>query len=73
MTKEKIAKSKTTFVETGRIELSIRVPNLLPEKAAIIARDIRFALENSARLNLLDEFSMERKVGYIEVPMEVEI
>ena len=56
------------MVETGKVKLIVEVPNMLPVNAAIVARDIRLALENSAKLNLLDEFSAERTVEYKEIP-----
>ena len=57
---------ETKMVETGRVELIVRVPNLSQENAQIIARDARFALENSAKLNLLNEFVVIRAMEYIE-------
>jgi len=67
MLKETPAESKITFKETGKVELIVKVPNLIPANAAIIARDVRLALENSAKLNLLNEFSAGRTVEYKEV------
>ena len=68
MKQEKTAeqKQKITFIETGRIELNIRVPNLSAENAELIVRDLRFSLENSAKLLLLDEFVIARSMEYIE-------
>ena len=57
---------KIKFVETGKIELTVKVPNLSQENALVIARDVRFSLENSAKLNLLNEFVMTRATGYGE-------
>ena len=73
MSKEKTAEpeQKTKFVESDKVELIVKVPSLTPANALIVARDVQFALENSARLNLLDEFSAERKVEYEEVLVEV--
>lgn len=48
--------TETKLVETGKVELIVRVPDLSPENALIIARDMRHTLENCARLELLDEF-----------------
>jgi hypothetical protein len=69
MSKEKTAEQeqKINYTETDKVKLIVKVPNLTPKNAAIVARDVRFALENSARLNLLDVFSTERKVEYAEV------
>ena len=39
-----------------KIRLEVKVPNLLPENAKVIVRDIRHTLENCAKLDLLDEF-----------------
>lgn len=58
---------KTNYIETGKIELNIRVPNILPGNIKYIVRDIRRTLENCAMLNLLDEFAVERVVEYEEV------
>ena len=70
MTKEKTAEPKTIFVETGKIELNIRVPHLYPDAIIHIVRDIRKTLESCASLNLLDEFAETRIVEYEEMPME---
>ena len=58
---------KINYTETDKVKLIVKVPNLTPENAAIIARAILFALENDAKLKLLDEFSAERRVEYAEV------
>ena len=58
---------KTKMVETGNMELNVKVPNLLPEEATVIARDVRRTLENCARLEMLDEFVETRAVEYKEV------
>lgn len=57
---------KTKLVETGKIELNIRVPHLLPQNANLIARDVRHTLENCAALRVLDEFTETRIVEYRE-------
>ena len=64
--KTKTTEPKISFVETGKTELNFRVLNLSPENATPITRDVRFALENSAKLNLLNEFVMTRATEYIE-------
>lgn len=70
MPKEKTAEQKITFVESGKVELTIRAPNLSPEKAQLIARDVRQTLQNCARLELLDEFVETIRVEYTELPVE---
>lgn len=64
--KEKTPGQKIEFAETGLVGLDIKVPGLTPEKAQLIARDLRFSLENSAKLNLLDEFVITRSTEYVE-------
>ena len=66
MTKEKTSEPKISFVETGKIELNFRVPNLLPGAIIHIVRDLRRTLENCANLNLLDEYIETRTVEYRE-------
>ena len=53
-------------VETGKVELNLRVPNLSPGAVIHIVRDIRRTLENSACLNLLDQFVETWSVEYKE-------
>jgi hypothetical protein len=65
--KIKIAKPEISFVETGKVELNFRVPNLLPGAIIHIVRDMRRTLENCANLNLLGEFIETRIVEYEEV------
>ena len=67
MPKEKTAEQKITFVEIGKVELNIRVPNLIPKNVKGIVRDIRRTLENCANLNLLDEFAEEWVMEYKEI------
>ena len=62
--------SKTKLVETGRIELNIRIPHLYSGAIIHIVRDIRRTLENCANLNLLDEFIETQIVEYAEVPIK---
>ena len=57
---------ETKIVETGKVELIVRVPNLLPENAKPIMRDLRHTLENCGHLSLLDEFTATLKVEYYE-------
>lgn len=64
--KEKASEPKISFVETGKVKLIVRVPNLSQENARIVARDVRFTLENSAKLNSLNEFVMTTATEYIE-------
>jgi hypothetical protein len=61
---------KISFVETGKVELNFRVPNLLPGAIIHIVRDMRRTLENCANLNLLDEFIEMRIVEYEEVSVK---
>ncbi|MGB7532972.1 MAG: hypothetical protein WA977_08390 [Halobacteriota archaeon] len=68
--KTKIPESKTSFVETGKVELNFRVPNLLPGAIIHIVRDMRRTLENCANLNLLNEFIETRIVEYEEVSVK---
>lgn len=63
---EKNPEPKTTFVETGLVELDIKVPGLVPENAEPIMRDIRHTLENCGRLSLLDEFVVTLRAEYYE-------
>jgi len=70
MSKIKIAKTEISFVETGKVELNFRVPNLLPGALIHIVRDMRRTLENCANLNLLGEFIETLRVEYKEVPGE---
>jgi len=70
MNKTKIAEPEISFVETGKVELNFRVPNLLPGALIHIVRDMRRTLENCANLNLLDEFIETRTVEYEEVSVK---
>ena len=70
MSKTKTPEPKTSFVETGKVELNFRVPNLLPGALIHIVRDIRRTLENCADLNLLDEFIETQIVEYEEIPIK---
>ena len=70
MSKIKIAKTEISFVETGKVELNFRVPNLLPGALIHIVRDMRRTLENCANLNLLGEFIETRIVEYEEVSVK---
>lgn len=60
-------KQKRKVVETGKIGLIVKVAGLTDANAATVSNDVRHTLENCARLNLLDEFSTERKVEYREI------
>lgn len=68
MPKSKTAKTepKINFVESGLVELNIKVPGLVPENAKPIMRDIRHTLENCGRLSLLDEFIVTLRAEYYE-------
>ena len=70
MPETKTPEPKISYVETGLVELSIKVPGLLPENAKTIRRDVRRTLENCGSLNLLDEFTEVSMVEYREVPIE---
>ena len=70
MTKEKIAEPKISFVETGKIELNIRIPHLYSGAIIHIVRDMRRTLENCADLNLLGEFIETQIVEYEEVSVK---
>lgn len=61
---------ETKTVETGKVELIVKVPHLIPENAKNVMRDVRRALENCGRLSLLDEFTETLRVEYIETPIE---
>lgn len=63
---DKEEEPKTSFIETGKIELNFRVPHLLPENAKIVIREVRHGLENCGRLDLLDEFTEVLMVEYKE-------
>ena len=54
------------MLETGKVELIVRVPNLSQANALIIARGVRFGLENCAKLKQLNEFTETRIVEYRE-------
>ena len=70
MPKIKTAEPETKMVKTGNMELNIRVPNILPQNANLIARDVRRTLENCAALRVLDEFAEAQIAEYAEVPVE---
>ena len=70
MHETKTSRPKISFVETGLVELSIKVPGLLPENVKTIIREVRHGLENCGRLDLLDEFIETRTVEYREVLIE---
>ena len=57
------------MVKTDTVELNVNVPNLSPENAKLVARDVRRTLENCGKLNLLNEFVETRIAEYIEVPI----
>ena len=61
---------KTKLIETGKIELNIRVPHLYSGAIIHIVRDMRRTLENCADLNLLDEFIETQIVEYEEVSVK---
>ena len=63
---DKEKEPKTSFIETGKVELNFYVPNLLPENAKIVIREVRHGLENCGRLDLLDEFTETLMVEYRE-------
>ena len=64
--KTKTPEPKISFTETGLVELSIKVPGLLPENVKTLIREVRHGLENCGRLDLLDEFIETRTVEYRE-------
>jgi hypothetical protein len=61
---------KTEFVETGDVEISVRVPNLRPLRAGSIARDLQHTLEKWTRVGILLEFVVTQAVEYKEVHAE---
>ena len=63
---DKEKEQKISFVEIGKIGLNFRVPNLLPENAKVVIREVRHGLENCGRLDLLDEFTETLMVEYRE-------
>ena len=69
MSKEKTAEQKTTFAETGKVELNIRVPNIFPKNVKHIVHNLRRALENCAALRVLNEF-METKIAEYKEGLE---
>ena len=71
MSKTKTKQSETKMVKTGYMVLNVRVPDLLPEEAKAVVRDVRRTLENCGSLNLLGEFTEVLTPEYIEVPVEV--
>ena len=58
------------MVKTDTVELNVNVPNLSPENAKLVARDVRRTLENCGKLEMLDEFVEILRVEHAEVPME---
>lgn len=70
MPKEKTAEPKTEFVETGTLELSVKIKSLSREKALNAEREIRKTLQNCVSIKQLDEFVVTRIVEYREIPME---
>lgn len=66
MVKAKTGEPVIKMIETGKMELNIRVPNLSHGALVHIVRDVRRALENCADLNLLYEFVETRIVEYRE-------
>ena len=69
MSKTKISEPEIEMVETGTIELSVKMKTLRRETALSVERDIRRALQNCASLKQLDEFVVTRTVEYAEVPV----
>lgn len=49
-------------METKKIEVNIRIPNLTVENARRLIRGVRHTLENAAKLGILDEFVETREV-----------
>lgn len=70
MHKTKIAEPQMKMVKTDTVELNVNVPNLSPENAKLVARDVRRTLENCGKLEMLDEFVEILRVEHAEVPME---
>lgn len=66
MTKEK-TEPKIEFAETGLFGLNIKVPELTPENAEHIIRDIKRTLENCGQLGLLDKFAVTLSAEYTEI------
>ena len=54
------------MVETGTLELSVKMKTLKREVALNVEREIRRTLQNCASLKQLDEFVVTRTVEYRE-------
>ena len=70
MPKETTAEPKTEFVETGTLELSVKIKSLSREKVLAAEREIRRTLQNCVSIKQLNDFVVTRIVEYREIPME---
>ena len=61
---------KTKMVETGTLELSVKMKTPKREVALSVEREIRRTLQNCAALKQLDDFVVTRTVEYVEVSAE---
>ena len=68
--KQEKTEPKTEFVETGTLELSVKIKVLSREKALYAEREIRRTLQNCVSIKQLDEFVVTRIVEYAEIPVE---
>ena len=57
---------ETKMVETGKFELTVKIPYLMWGNAKYIMRDLKRVLEKCGRLDLLDEFTETLMVEYRE-------
>ena len=59
-----ITMPETKMIETGTLELSVKMKTLQREVALLVERDIRKTLQNCAAIKQLDEFVITRTVEY---------
>lgn len=71
MNKTKTSEPETKMVETGTLELSVKMKTLKREVALSVEREIRRTLQNCASIKQLNEFVVTRTAEYIEVPAGV--
>ena len=57
---------KIKMVETGTLELTVKMKTLQREVALLVEREIRKTLQNCASIKQLDEFVITRTVEYRE-------
>lgn len=53
--------------ENKEVKIVVSIPNLTWDDAALVVRDLRHTLENSAKLELLDDYVISHKLQSKEV------